>query len=605
MPRGAAVHYLRGNAQSGQSRRHVIIDTEARWTYADGIQTQSWLCGVAGYIDRDSRRKTPSRETTDYDDPTAMWHDIGEFTRSNARTIVWAHNLAYDLRISRALELLPESGWELQAIALDGISCWGKFTRDDHTLVLADFTSWAMVPLSRIGDWLGVPTKPRPTDPFNVAQALDRCRGDVQTLGAAVEFTLDWLQREDLGNLQITGAGQGFTAFRHKHLTHKILVHDDADARRAERRAIWTGRTEAWHHGTINNITTYEYDLQRAYATIARDVTLPTVYVGKLSTISLADLGRFSRTRRLLCNCVIETPRPIVPTSNDGRILWPVGHFQSTLWDCEIHALLAGGANVRIGESYVYTSEPCLRDWALWILGRLDAQRGTDHPLEQRILKSWSRSLIGRFALQYRSWLPLGTTEESNLILCRMIGEGEKKNAQLLHVGNNLFELGDMAEGENSLPQLTGYITAMCRVRLWELMNTAGLDHVYYVDTDSIITDRVGADRLESRIQSDGAYGLALKREIRHLELNGPRQLAVDGDRRHAGVPRAAHATGSDTVSGDVWEGLSEALRSGHGTAVRVYERTFNLSGQDRRREWLPSGGTRAITLTADDTPAN
>lgn len=597
MPKGAAVHYLRSNKTSGQSRRHIIFDTESTAEYDGHSETQSWLCGSARYLDRDTRLKEPRVTNTDYQDAHSLWLDVSDFTRPNARTLIWAHNLSYDLRIARALHILPELGWTLGAINLDGTSTWAKWTRDDHTLVMADFTSWATVPLARIGRWLKIEQKPRPENQDDIEGALERCRGDVEILSAAVVNVLEWLDKNDLGNLQITGSGQAMTAFRHRFMTHKILVHDDKAARRAERRALWAGRTEAWKHGSYTTTRTYEYDLPRAYATCARDLEVPTVYVGSVSNASVAQFRKWRKSRRLLCNCAIETQHPIVPTSNDDRIVWPVGKFDSWLWDCEVQALLDAGAKVTIGTTYVYTSEPCLHEWASWILANLDYVNGPHDQLQTRILKQWSRGLIGRFAMQYRSWQEFGTSPDSDLYISRMIHADTPGSTRLLQVGHSLFEQGPMQEGENPIPSITGYITAMCRVRLWDLMNAAGLETLYYVDTDSLIVDGRGRNRLEQRIEHDGAYGLIPKATINRLELHGPRQLVVDGERRYAGVPMRARPTGGEVVVGEVWEGLGEALRRRHGAAVIVHERAFNLQGQDRRRVWQADGSTTAVRL--------
>lgn len=603
MPGGSTTHYLRGNAMSRQSRRHIFFDTEAVQHYDNGVVTQTWLCGVARYLDADTRRREPVVFDREYSDPSALWDDVSDFTRRNARTLLWAHNLSYDLRISRALELLPPMGWSLRAIVLDGLACWAKFTWDDRTLVMCDFTSWASVPLSRIASLLNLHQEPLPENQDDLRGMLRRCRQDVEILSEAVTHTLGWLAADDLGNLQITGAGQAWSAFRHRFMTHKVLVHDDERAHQAERKAIWTGRTETYRHGVIEKERTYEYDLPRAYATIAASERLPSVYVGSLKRCSLANLRTWSRTRKLLCDCSVTSPAPIVPTEHDGRILWPVGTFKTTLWDCEILAAVERGAKVRLYRTYVYTAEPCLEKWAKWVLSQLDPDESTATPLQQQILKQWSRSLIGRFALRYRSWTPMGTADSADLYLSRIVGKREEKGAQMMHVGTDLLELGALTSTENELPQITGYITAVCRLRLLDLIETAGWENVYYVDTDSLIVNRAGRTALERRLAGDGAYGLVHKRSIRRLELSGPRQLAIDGERRYSGVPKRARQTGSDTVLGEVWEGLGEALRNGHTGTVLVNERTYRLTGSDRRRKWLPDGRTEPISLDGADTP--
>lgn len=615
MSKGSPTHYLRQNHQNRQPRRHIFIDTEARITYDPQTQQQeqTWRLGAARYLDNDPRRPAPKVTDADYQDVGSLWRDVTAFTRSGVRTVLWAHNLAYDLRVSNALTVLPELGWHLQAIVLDGFSCWARFTQPDRSLVCADFTSWANTSIESIAGMLGLEKLPL----GDTDDALfDRCRQDVRVLHAAVAHVLKWVKEEDLGNLQVTGAGQAWNAYRHRFMNERLLVHDDERARTMERRAIWAGRTETFRHGLVTE-PTFEWDLPRAYATCARDSDLPTVWLGSLKRLSVANFKKLHMAgdRRLLCEALITTTVPVVAASHNDRILWPVGTFRSTLWDCEIHALLERGASVRLYRTQVYTATPCLRDWATWILACLSpdddgeptgqsegtpTDKGIGYPgreLERHILKSWSRSLIGRFALQYRSWEPFAESDETDLFVSDLTGPGELANSQLLQVGRDIFTLGGMTEGENSLPQITGYITSMCRVRLLDLIESAGWENVFYVDTDSLIVNAEGSRLLRKRVGADGGYGLVYKRSFANLDLHGPRQLVADDDRRFSGIPKRGYVTDTGAVEAEVWEGLGEALRNGRPDKVIVQQRTFNLTGHDQRRTWLPDGTTEAIKL--------
>lgn len=590
-------HYLRANLCSKQPRRHVFIDTEASIEYSEGVQTQAWLCGVARFYNADPRRKTPATRDVDYVQPGDMWADITAFTRAGSRTVVWAHNLGYDLRISRALIALPELGWSLRAIVLDGRSVWARFAMGKRSLVLADFTSWCAEPLAKIGGYLDMGQATLPVDTADLRGYLRRCRRDVDILATAVLTVLAWLERNDLGNWQITGSGQSWSTYRHRFLTHKILVHDNETALAAERRAMWAGRTETYRHGVVDREPTYEFDLPRAYATIARDCEVPLAYVGRLPRLRIGDFARWSETRRLLCECVVQVTAPLVPTLHQDRILWPVGRFRTTLWDTEVHMLLNRGAKVRLYRTFVYTRGPALHEWAKWILAAISPDTEGVPPLIRRILKHWSRSLIGRFALRYRQWTPMGTADEPDLYLSRLVGKREPTGARLMHVGQDLLELGQLVEAENSVPAITGWITAECRRRLWDLMESAGLRNVYYVDTDSLIVNAEGRRRLLDRIGHDGGYGLSLKRSIRRLELCGPRNLATDDHLHVSGVPVSARRINSSEYVGDVWQGFGEALATGDVERVVIYERRFAMTGQDQRRKWLPDGTTEPYRL--------
>jgi hypothetical protein len=595
--REVSAHYLRHNQQTRMPRRHIFLDTEARITHPDGVQRQEWLCGAAEFYDCDPRRKEATLDGADYLDPARLWVDVDAFTRDGSRTVLWAHNLAYDLRIADALGHLPALGWSLRAIVLDGQACWARFVRDRRSLVCTDLTAWFACPLAHIGVDLGIEQKPLPADPTDTTGLLRRCRRDVEILRRAVLWTFTYIESGDLGNWQMTGAGQAWSAYRHRFMHDKLLVHTDQRALEAERRAIWAGRTECWRHGTYEDAGLVEYDLPRAYATVARDVEIPTVLLGSLPRIRRAQFDEWWPKRRLLCNVRVTTDRPLVPAEHDGRIVWPVGTFSTTLWDNEVRLLLRWGAKVRFGKTWVYSSAQALYEWASWILRRLDEPREVIHPLERRLLKHWSRALIGRFALRYRQWETFGTADQADLALSAIVGPDHAPGAKLMQVGTDLLELGAMVDSENALPQVTGYVTAECRCRLWDLIDTAGFDQVFYMDTDSLIVTQAGAADLDRRIALNTAYGLRRAHQIRRLELRGPRNITADDELRASGIPKKAQRLPDGRYLGVVWEGLGHAVESGHAQAVLVYERSFRLNPTDRRRRWIDGGHTRPIGL--------
>src|SRR6266498_5918234 len=225
MPKPDGPHYLRTNAHTKLPRRHVFFDTEAQISYDAGVQVQTWQCGAAEFHNLDTRKRTPVVTRHDYLTPQEFWDDVSGFCRPGTRTILWAHNLAYDLRTSAAFKHLPERDFRLRAVTLDGLSTWARFTRDKASLICADLTSWIAQPLARIAADLGMVPEPLPLDLTDVPAMLKRCRQDAAILAAAVREILRWLEADDLGNWQITGSAQALSCFRHKHLTHKLLVH--------------------------------------------------------------------------------------------------------------------------------------------------------------------------------------------------------------------------------------------------------------------------------------------------------------------------------------------------------------------------------------------
>src|SRR5690348_1133954 len=109
---GRAWHKVRPNEQSRMPHRWIAFDSEARRHRHKGGETQTWRLGVAVRW-RTDLKSGQREEWIDASTPEALWDFVVEHCHPNHRTVIWAHNLAYDLRITRALEILPRHGFTL------------------------------------------------------------------------------------------------------------------------------------------------------------------------------------------------------------------------------------------------------------------------------------------------------------------------------------------------------------------------------------------------------------------------------------------------------------------------------------------------------------
>lgn len=598
MPPPWTGHYIRRNEVSRIPRRHVIMDTEGLIRPANGGEVQTWRCGVVSFAElrKDGTWQTATRE---YMLPGLMWSQINAFTYSGGRTVIWAHNLAYDLRTARALPALHGLGWDLDDIRLARQGTWARWKHHKATLTAVDsFAVWP-VSLETVGAALGMDKPPLPAGD-DMAAWLHRCRADVDILTTAVLNYLDWLRAADMGTWQMTGAGQSYAAFRHKFLSHDILVADDMRAREAERRAMWTGRAEAWRYGENEREYVYDWDWQNSYARIARDCELPVRQTSISRGLALSYLLKLAKRQAILAEVEVSTDVPVVPCERDGYIVWPVGQFSSVLWDPELALLASAGARVKTGRIWLYRKQPVLTEWAKWILGELARPDEDVPPWRKLVLKHWSRALIGRFAMQYTTWDPYATSEQDDIRLMSGHDVDTDEPFELMQVGTDVSVRSGTTEGRDSVPAITGYVMAEQRRRLWEVVQLVGEEHVYYMDTDSLLLTTQGNRNMQLLAGDPRVEGLRLKRRYKGWQIAGPRKLVLGGVPRIAGVPKRAVQTGPWRFEGEVWRGLAESIRVGELDAVRVTSRTFRVMQTDCRRVRRPDGRTMPVELEGE-----
>jgi hypothetical protein len=510
-----------------------------------------------------------------------------------------AHNLGHDLRIAAILKILPRLGWELEWCNLDRNVSSMTWRSKMGTLVLADTWTWLPMPLATVAPTVGLTKLQIPPDSATHYQWEQYCMRDAEIVYRVASQLIEYISTENLGNWQPTGAGMAYATWRHKFMTHKVLVHDDANALTAERRAMHTGRAEAWRHGLIEGEQWTEIDMKNAYVRIASECDLPAKLRFKTGAINVGQYRKLCEHFRVLCWCDVRTTAEVVPHHTGVRTIWPVGNFQDWYWDMEVDALLDSGATVRILDAYTYTRAPILRDWAKWVLDILGAHGDAISPVVRTWIKHCSRALIGRISLKTRKWEYFGANPEGITGISHMLDVKTGQDVRLMHIGNQTFMETECTEGRDSLPAVTGWIMSECRVRLWRAMNVAGLDQIAHVDTDSLLVSREGAARLREYWGSDYRKYWQTKGTWRRLIIYGPRNYRRGRSRVAAGIPRKAKEVLPNHFQGERWSGLAADLEAGRAASILVTTNSWTVTPKDPRRRDAPgvSGQTVAVQL--------
>lgn len=535
-----------------------------------------------------------------------LWTDIGAHTRKGARTVLYAHNLPYDMRIGRALECLPGRRWVLENIRLDSRGSWSRWTRDKASLILCDSASIFPCTLATLALLVEKRKAPLP-DGDDTSGWLQRCRTDVEILTTVMLQYLDWLKTGAAGNWQMTGSSQSWAHWRHCHYTEKVLIHHDTEATDAERRALWTGRAENWRWGRDATDPVFEYDWSNAYPRVAQDTLVPTRFLGVSDRVSTSALPKLWARYAILADVEVTTDVPCVPARTDDGIVWPVGTFATTLWDPELRLLASSGATIRVRRVWMYQKGPALQEWARWTLNGIHSDTVRELRWLPIVLKHWSRSLIGRFAMRYQSWERFGTLPVSGIRIGTMVDRDTGTSADTMQLGHEFYVLSDYQEAPNSCPQITGYIMSEARAKLWRVIEKVGAAHVYYMDTDSLVVDANGAGTIERQGNASDCAGLRLKERHRGWEIYGPRALILGDTAKFAGMPRGAERVGDTQWLGEVWTGLEHSVKTGEFDRVTIRKRPFSVRWNEKRRIRCADGTTAAPRLpaTVDAAPAD
>jgi hypothetical protein len=591
-------HWLHPQKTSRIPRRYVFFDTEAYRDISAKGESQRWRLGVTCCIKwREVSQTWSPIETVRHGTPAGLAETITGFGRKDARTIVVAHNLAYDIRISGLLAWLVDQGWAVSRPTFTAEHVSFEAAKDGNKLVFVDSLSLVPIGLAKVGGLLGMPKPPLPGGDETDDVWYRRCEADVRILTTAYMAVIERLRADDLGGWARSGASIGWHTLLRRHLTDKVLVHGRPEVREAESAAMYAGRCEVWRHGVQSAGPFYEWDFRTAYGRICAETTLPAQYLYEVHGIDLSRMSDLLGSACHLCEASITTEVPVLPARDDTGVYWPVGRHQGWYWDIELLAAQEAGATVQVHRAYRYRSAPWMASWASWCLGLVDDDSTPEARIMGAVAKHWQRAVPGRSAMKYRAWEEEGAAYVPGVSYMPMVDLDNGARGACLTLGGQRWEAWRQEWWGEALPQLLSYVMACARVRLWEAMQVAGLEEVLYVDTDCLIVTRTGHERLGTAVRAGRLGSLRYKQSHRILELIAPQLVEGSTYRRLSGVPRGARRTAQSAYDGEVWEGLTTALAEGHSDEVRVRNVSFDIRGVDTRRLHLPGGATAPFAV--------
>ncbi len=590
----APPHWIKHNLASRWPHRWMVWDSESRWESAEKVTTHTFRLAVAAWWDHNTKRHAEP-EYANFDSPRGLWEWVSEHAEKNGRTIAYAHNLGFDIQLCQVFDTLPALGWDLDWFNLDRDATMVTWKRDGATLVLTDSMTLFPVALQKVAGMVQDAKPDLPTNDADEAEWLIRCEADVRVLTAAVRAFNEWARDFDIGNWRASGSGLAWSLWRHKFLDDKVLASSGPENALAERHGMVTGRAECWRHGDAPAGGFFDWDMSRCYCRIAAQCEVPIRWRITVPKLTVEQYRGWRAEGAVLSHVTVTQERPYVGLEDGNGFRWPVGTFQTWLWDPEIDLLLEAGARVTFGESRRYWRAPALRTWAEWTLDELEPSTATVPDVVGLWVKSQSRSLIGRFGMRYHQWAPHPDGNGLNITGISTEGGPGRPNRTVMHAAGRAWAEEERVDGDDCVPAITGWVMSEARVRLWRALEAAGEGHVWHCDTDGLLVDQEGSERLHAWSAAHPKHGWLIKDRWTVGEVRSTRNYTLGDFARIAGVPSKAVRVGENKWSGEQWQGLRQGLRESRLDAVQVRNVTYTLTAPDSRRQHAPDGSTFAF----------
>lgn len=574
----AGMRYLKANRRNSQPAILYVLDTETKPERIPDHARVSRHVLVVGVARRltwlDGRERSCSELV--FTESMEFWEWFYHGLRDRRPAWVFAHNFAYDWAILNGFEECQagrlRDQWQYPAWFDRNRGVWvkpkpwqGWYCQDGRPWMLflchegrrANFVDtcnyWAGplgdLAISSLADNPGI-VRPmaQPTDP------LTKCKGDVDTLQAAVTAMMTAWHAEDCGVWQPTAARLAMTSYRHKFLNSPILFHDNADALTLERKCYYGGRVECYFCGSVGNeeqsaretavaeppgpgpshrTGLFHLDVNSLYPYVMHGGRFPCKLVCHTFGPSVERLGRILGSHGVVARVTIRAYADNFPVRGERGVSYPEGRFETCLAGPELAGAWHAGLIDKVHELAVYDLADLFSGFVDFWYQRKQAGRAEGDHGKEALAKLILNSLSAKWAQQNPAWKSIPGVDPDVAYGTWYAPACDGSGPTVYRSSGSLVEMKSASKpGQYYFPAIAAYITSYARLRMLDLMKIAGPRQVFHIATDALIVTRQGFEHLEAagEVSPDLLGKLRLCGSYHSAEFRGPNNYRL-GDR--------------------------------------------------------------------------
>jgi DNA polymerase elongation subunit (family B) len=422
--------------------------------------------------------------------------------------------------------------------------------------------------LAKLGEAMGFEKKETPYGNPDIQIWKEYCKRDVEILKKAVLSLIEFQRVNDLGTFAPTISGMAMNAFRHRFMTNEIFVHNDDDITEFERLSYRGGRTEAFFIGDVEDSDLTVVDINSFYPYIMLNKTLPTKLVKIRRRTSIEQLKELLTKYSVIADVLYELKEPAIAHRTD-KIIFPVGIMNDVLTTPELQLLLNEGLIKEIGLTMVYENAQIFEAFINYFYNeRMNARARGDKTMDY-YFKIYMNSLYGKFAQKNPYWKTIKESEESDNTSFFDYDSDTGKRTYIRIVGGQVQQNAGFRNPYDVLVAISSEVTGYARTYLWQLIETAGINNVYYIDTDSLFVTPAGLHRLSAFIDATKLGYLKIEPK-KIYEIRGAKHYRSSEGWVCKGIKKDAHRLEDGSYQQTSITKAPSALRAGELDMVRT-----------------------------------
>jgi hypothetical protein len=573
-------HIIKPNHRLNLPNQYICVDTETIADEIDDLTVEHHLrLGVAVYIKRQRNKVKAIEEWYSFTSSSDFWQWVFHFTAPKTKLYIYAHNMGFDARALNSIEHLTQNGWVLKKMILKSPPFLLQFHKDACTIELVDSMNYFAMSLSKLGESLQCEKGRMPE--FNAPDSdwFPYCKQDVVVLQRAIATFIDLLETEELGGLKLSLASTAMSIYRHKFMAFPIAVHCNDSALKLERLSYFGGRVEPFVLGKFTEMY-HLLDVNSMYPFVMMVNSYP---INLIESINDADIKTILRNRTkysFVAHVDISTDRPLYPRQHEGKLIYPIGHFETVLSSPELLNALENDHVLAVKHLLVYENAPIFEPYCKALYTLRMRFREVHNDAFSLICKLLLNSLYGKFGQLGVEWEQKNDGVDLQNGYYKEYDGDAKIMREYRCLAGLLEERIQRGESYDSCPAIASHVTSFARTELARLMAIAGPGNYIYCDTDSLIVNDDGLLNLEPHIDNKQLGKLKYEGSSAQVTIRGPKDYDFGGHTKIKGIRKNAEQVSENVYRQDKFDSFVSSLRQGKTEGVIIRRTTKRLLRQ-------------------------
>lgn len=331
-------------------------------------------------------------------------------------------------------------------------------------------------------------------------------------------------------SLRGTAASQAMQILRTRYDCVRLHCHCHAAATALERAAYFGGRCEAYRVGRIDG-PVYHVDVRSMYPALGLTLAVPVSLREYTDDPNRARAIGTARPGDCIASVRVRTNVPAYPHRIEDRIDYRIGEFDTALAGPELCRAVKECSVVGWYGLAHYSCAPILSGFFRDMLALTASFRQAGNSIGVQWSKRVTNAIVGKFGEPGRRWVGVPSSDLVRTERGDYAEWTESDGTRYRNIAGYCQREEQHGESYHSIPAIAAFICSAGRCQLWNYISDAGFNNTWYVDTDSLVTNENGFQKLlsigairngqEGYLRLIGKHSQCTIHGIRHYEMGG------------------------------------------------------------------------------------